>query len=96
MHRTALMEDFAALVKEIASERNAIEATFVGLAADAAKQDRDARARCVDICWQLAAEAEARWQDRVVRHTGVKRDAMRSAWAPWNELAQFPVRPEIK
>lgn len=92
LHRGALLGDYAGLMAEIASGRDALEARFrdqveavIGGSGAAAIR---ARQRVVLQCWREAERAEARWLRRLPRFTATTiRPAYRRAWDRFDSLA---------
>jgi secernin len=95
LHRTALAGNFAAFLRGIQPERDALEARFVERMGQAVSGgDEQDRSHIVAECWQQAAAAEARWLRHLplVNDVG-SQDAVRGAWRRMNALAQLEIDP---
>ncbi len=88
LHRTALLGNFSAFLKEIQPEREELEARF-RLRLDAVRDGgtQTDRARVVAECWKEAADVEEEWVSRVDDSEPVAPPAITSAWKDMNALA---------
>lgn len=77
LHRGALLGDFAAVMAELAPERDALEARFIRHMAEAAPADRAAAAAA---CWAEAEAWEASWRRRPLPRALVADAPYDSAW----------------
>ena len=91
LHR-AMLGDFGPALDGIGTERDALEASFIGRIDTAFDRSADAIGLrdAVDQCWREAAEAEARWLTALPSPAPAGANSHRRSWARLNQVAGFP------
>ncbi len=90
LHRLALRGDFAAVLAEIAAERDAAEAAFRRRVADVAAAPGPERDRVVAGCWREASAIEDGWRARLAGRDAASSasPAYLDAWTDFDRLAE--------
>lgn len=85
LHRGAVLGDFAAILAELAPERDALEAGFARRMAEA---DPAARAQAVAECWAEAGAWEAAWRRRTLPRARTVDAGFDAAWRELSRHAE--------
>jgi secernin len=88
VHRNALMHDFCTFLREIKSEREALEDEFQARMNEVLDGGSEAeRARAVASCWRDALNAEARWLLRLPTALPAIATPYQAAWQAMNDIS---------
>lgn len=88
LHRSALMNNFAALLSDISPERNALEADFLARMETVLNGgETGERSRVVAECWKEATDAEDRWLWRIKNSIPPNERGDLTTWSEMNRIA---------
>lgn len=93
-HRSAMLGDFAAVLRDIRVERDALEETFrARIAAVVNGGNRSDRESVVAGCWREAIAVEKRWAERARSARSSGDEAYIAGWSAMNALAGIEITP---